>query len=121
MTKSNPTKSDYFDNQRKTCTNRKSKQQLGLKELLNDNPFNIPEQMLSDWIENRKKKRAPITITAWNKILKELIHCKAQHTDPIEAFETMVASGWNSLKAKYFESPKQNSTSQWDVDSVMRA
>lgn len=118
------TKSDYFENQSNNKTNCKDVTLFGFKTILNENIFQVPDQIILDWIENRKKKKAPVTRTAWNKILKELTKCQEQGINPIEAFETMVASGWQSLKVEYFqqkEKEKNLSGSQWDVDSVMRA
>lgn len=114
------TKSDYRKNQTKKNTVLQKKDQFDINHILQVNPFQIPEEIIRDWIENRKKKRVPVTKTAWNKINKEFVKCKEKNIDPIEAFETMVASGWQSLKVEYFE--KQNKpSSQWDIDSVMRA
>lgn len=114
-------KSDYFRNQIKNKTNSKSIIPYSFKNIQNENIFQIPEPIIQDWIVNRKKKRAAVTQTAWNKINKELAKCKEQGIDPIEAFETMVASGWQSLKVEYFEKQKKTSSFQWDVDSVMSA
>lgn len=96
------TKSDYFENQPINQSNSKSLKQYGLKEILNDNIFQLPQELIQDWIANRKKKRAAITQTAWNKINKELTKCQEHGINPIESFETMVASGWQSLKVEYF-------------------
>lgn len=100
--KGNDTKSDYFDNQSKIKSSGKIRSQYCIKNILEDNFFQIPEQIIHDWIENRKKKRAPVTATAWKKVNKELTKCKEQGIDPVEAFETTVASGWQSLKVEYF-------------------
>jgi hypothetical protein len=115
------TKSDYQKNQTLNCTVPSKLTQYDIKNILSSNIFQIPEQIIHDWIANRKKKRAAVTQTAWNKINKELAKCKEQGIDPVEAFETMVASGWQSLKVEYFENQKKSPSSQWDVDSVMRA
>lgn len=114
------TKSDYFENQTTIQTVSKKQEQYSIKNIFGENIFQVPEQMIFDWIENRKKKRAPVTKTAWGKINKELAKCKERGIDPIEAFETMVASGWQSFKAEYFY-PSKKPAFQWDVDSVMRA
>lgn len=100
--KMNSDKSDYFENQSNNKNTKcGTKTALTLKDLEADNPFNLPREMLSDWITNRNKKRAPITRTAWNRICKELEKCKDSGVDPVEAFETMVASGWQSLNADW--------------------
>lgn len=118
----NYTKSDYFENQTKNNTISKLSIPYGLKNLQEENIFSIPEQLIQDWITNRKKKRAPLTKTAWNKINKELAKCKEQGVEPIDAFEKMVAHGWQALDAEWFSKEKKGaSSSQWDVDSVMRA
>lgn len=95
-------KSDYFENKTNKCADSKSINLFELKDILSENIFQIPEQIIQDWIANRIKKRAPVTKTAWNKINKELAKCKEQDIDPIEAFETMVAGGWQSMKVEYF-------------------
>ncbi len=98
-------RSDYWYNQTKNQSLSKQKSRFDLKNILNENIFQVPEQIILDWIENRKKKKAPVTQTAWNKINKELAKCKERGIDPIDAFETMVASGWQSLKSEYFDKP----------------
>ncbi len=118
----NSTKSDYFENQIINQQVSKLNSQYGFKNLQEENIFHIPEQLLQDWITNRKRKRAPITKTAWNKINKELAKCKEHGIEPIDAFEKMVAHGWQALDAEWFFKEKKDSgTSQWDVDAVMRA
>jgi len=70
---------------------------LTITELGDLNPHNIPIEMISDWITVRTVKRAPITITAWKRINKQLSLCD----DPVDAFEIMVAHGWQSLDHKW--------------------
>ncbi|CEG60937.1 hypothetical protein [Legionella micdadei] len=67
--------------------------------------------MLADWLTTRNKKRAPITPTAWNKIKKELWKCEQQGINPVDSFETMVASGWQSLRFEWFQFTKPQSSS----------
>lgn len=117
-----PTRSDYYCNQTNNSTISKLSITYGLKNIQQENIFSIPDQMLQDWIANRKKKRAAITQTAWARINKELAKCKEQGIDPVKAFEKMVAHGWQALDADWFSKEKTSSSgSQWDVDSVMRA
>lgn len=100
-------KSDYFDNRPINKADRKKKEVYELKDILNENIHQIPEQMISDWMINRKNKRAPITKTVWNKINKELAKCKEGGIDPMEAFETMVAGGWHTFLAEWFLKDKK--------------
>jgi hypothetical protein len=118
------TKSDYRINRTLKCTVPPKIKQYNIENILASNIFQIPEQIIEDWMITRKKKRAPVTQTAWNKINKELAKCKEQGVDPIEAFEKMVAHGWQALDADWFCKEKKGGGaggSHWDVDSVMRA
>lgn len=101
-----PTKSDYRKNQTKNESFLSKKAQYDIKDILENNIYQIPEQIIQDWITTRKQKRAPVTQTAWNKINKELAKCQEKGIDPVEAFETMVASGWQSMKVEYFDNQK---------------
>ena len=93
-----------------------------LANLLATNDFDIPKYMIKDWITTRNKKKAAVTQTAWNKINKELAKCKEKGINPVDAFETMVARGWQALDAEWVTKEKKDaSSSQCDVDSVMEA
>lgn len=73
------------------------------KDLLKDNPHNIESKMVTEWVETRKKRRAPITQTAWdrtNKVMTRLVQAGLNAND---CFECMVASGWKGMEFKYFE------------------
>lgn len=71
---------------------------LTIDDLLNCNPFSIPEQSLLDWIEVRNRQKAPITLTAWDMLHKELRKFKEDGHDVTEKFNLMVASGWRTIK-----------------------
>jgi hypothetical protein len=114
-TEKNSTKSDYFDNQTYKCTIKSKSYQLSVNDILQDNPYQIPEQIIQDWIANRKQKRVAVTKTAWNKINKELAKCD----DPISAFEEMVLAGWQSFKAEWVNKKTSSSNkSFFDHDST---
>lgn len=76
---------------------------FGLSQMLEENPFKIPEQMISDWLDVRKSKRAKMTETAWKGTNSVLHKLKLSGLNPIECFESMVASGWQGIKVSYFE------------------
>lgn len=102
---------------------RPKPESFGLDALLNDNPHGIDAQHLEDWIKVRKSKRAAITKTTWNKINRTLSTIEREtQIKPCDAFETMVASGWQSIELQYFLGktapvPK----TQWDINSVLSA
>lgn len=76
---------------------------FGLSQMLEENPFDIPEQMISDWLDVRKSKRAKMTPTAWKGTNSVLTKLKDAGLNPVECFEGMVASGWQGIKVSYFE------------------
>lgn len=112
----------YKDNKDLTNTIKNIKQEvyknssMQLFDVLGCNPFNISETMLSDWLSIRKSSRKIVTATAWDRLNKELQRCVELKIDPHEAFETMVANGWNSLKADWLQ-PK-NKKSHFDNNST---
>lgn len=110
-------KSDYRNNQVKNKPLGSNLLQCDINHILSNNIFQIPEQFIFDWIKARKKKRAPVTQTAWNKINKELSKCKENGIDPVEAFETMAAGGWQSLKVEYFINPRSTKPPLKRVDN----
>lgn len=80
------------------------KSYLVLDDLLEDNPHHLPAQMLSDFLANRKSKRASLTRTAWKRICKEL----AQTKDPLNAFEQMIMRGWIGIKADWINNASRS-------------
>lgn len=94
-------KSDYYENQAIKKTTYKNKQQFDVNCILEDNIYQIPEQFIRDWLENRKKKKSPITQTAWKGAVRKLGLCKEKGIDPVDAFEMMVERGWISLEVDW--------------------
>lgn len=79
------------------------KELFSLKQMLEDNPHQIPESMISDWLEVRKSKRAKMTATAWKGTNSVLQNLRNSGLNPVECFESMVTSGWQGIKVSYFE------------------
>lgn len=67
---------------------------LTTQDLLQNNPHNIPENLLEEWQLIRKGKRAPLTDTVWTRLNKTLSKLR----DPIDAFEIMIAGGWVTIQ-----------------------
>jgi hypothetical protein len=85
-----------------------SKGGFTVQDLLADNPHGIVLYMLEEWLLIRKKKKAMVGRTAWNKINKTLGQIENElNISPITAFETMVANCWLSLDVKYFKDDNQ--------------
>ena len=87
---------------------------LSLNELCTKNPFQIPAQMIDDWMTNRKIKKLPITQTVWSRLNKELGKCN----NPIDAFEEMVSSGWQGFNAEWVNKSAKKSKSHFDNEST---
>ncbi len=95
-------KSDYFENNTLKQQVTNSSNNFSVKDILRDNIFQIPEQIIHDWITNRKKKRAALTLTAWKNLNKELANCKKLGLDPIETLAKVVGKGWTAFEAEWF-------------------
>jgi hypothetical protein len=80
--------------------------EISLDWLLKNNPYQLPPQMISDWIIIRKKKKSAVTFTAWNQLNKELNKLEILNKNPIDMFELAVANGWATLKAEWFADNK---------------
>ena len=103
------------NNQKSTAPKKEKSSTFDIKAMLGNNPHKIPEPMINDWLDVRKTKKNKVTPTAWNRINKILVEVKEQTgISPTEAFETMVASGWQSLELKYFV--RDNGASKKPVD-----
>lgn len=91
---------------------------MQISDVLQCNPFEISEAMLSDWLAIRKASRAIVTATAWDKLNKELQKCIELGINTHEAFETMVANGWRTLKADWIQTKSKNKKSHFDNQST---
>lgn len=99
----------------------KPKRTLSLNDMLDANPFNIPSDYIEDWMEVRKVKRAPITMTVWSSLHKELQKCKESKLNVIDSFEMMITNGWSTLKFEWLRgnlTPKTKVANALDFEST---
>jgi hypothetical protein len=75
---------------------------FGLEDILKDNPFNIPESVLTDWMVVRKNKRAAMTATAWKRTNDNLAKLHKAGLCPIDCFEKAVGNSWAGVEFRYF-------------------
>lgn len=75
---------------------------FGIKEMLSDNPLNIPENILSDWLIVRNAKRAKITATAWKQVIGNLLQLQDKGLTPLFCFTTAVARGWVGIEVRFY-------------------
>ncbi|MBG8559169.1 replication protein [Pseudomonas qingdaonensis] len=74
---------------------------FGMAQLLADNPHNVPEQLLADWLAQRKVKRAAVTATVWSTVNTELAKCADAGISANDAITEALNSGWQGFKASW--------------------
>lgn len=74
---------------------------FGMAQLLADNPHNVPEQLLADWLTQRKAKRAAVTATIWSTVNTELGKCAEAGITAEDAITEALNSGWQGFKASW--------------------
>lgn len=74
---------------------------FGMTQLLADNPHNVPEQLLADWLTQRKAKRAAVTATVWSTVNAELAKCADAGITASDAITEALTSGWQGFKAAW--------------------
>lgn len=74
---------------------------FGMTQLLADNPHNVPEQLLADWLTQRKAKRAAVTATVWSTVNAELAKCVEAGITVSDAITEALTSGWQGFKASW--------------------
>ncbi|MGE8452804.1 MAG: replication protein [Pseudomonadales bacterium] len=74
---------------------------FGLAQLLADNPHQVPEQLLSDWLVQRKAKKAVVTQTVWSTVNTELAKCADAGISASTAITEALSAGWQGFKASW--------------------
>lgn len=74
---------------------------FGLTNLLADNPHQIPEQLLTDWLAQRKAKKAAVTATVWSTVNAELAKCAEAGISASDAITEALSAGWQGFKASW--------------------
>lgn len=74
---------------------------FGMPQLLADNPHQVPEQLLADWLAQRKAKRAAVTATVWSTVNAELAKCATHGVDATTAITEALSAGWQGFKATW--------------------
>lgn len=72
-----------------------------MTQLMADNPHNVPEQLLADWLTQRKAKRAAVTATVWLTVNAELAKCVEAGITASDAITEALTSGWQGFKASW--------------------
>lgn len=77
------------------------KASFGLTSLLADNPHQVPEQLLTDWLAQRKAKKAAVTATVWSTVNTELAKCAEAGISAEVAITEALSAGWQGFKASW--------------------
>lgn len=77
-----------------------------------DKPEDIEPQVWQDFLDLRRQKKAKLTVTAWDRIRKELDKGKAQGYTPNDMLSEAVASGWQAFKLDWYLNRVQAQASQ---------
>jgi len=93
---------DISENSSKALKTTSTSKTLTLESIVADNPHNLPQDMIDDWITNRKAKKLPLTPRIWTALNNQLAKCD----NPIEAFEMALLSGWQGFNAEWVNKSK---------------
>ncbi|MFK3971162.1 replication protein [Pseudomonas sp. NPDC087358] len=77
------------------------KKPFGKRDMLANNPLQIPEPLLDDYLALRKAKRAPITARIWSTLTAKLERCKAFGISAEQALSIAVDSGWQGFEVEW--------------------
>lgn len=86
------------------------KSPFGLTNLLADNPHQVPEQLLTDWLAQRKAKKAAVTATVWSTVNAELAKCAEAGISADTAITEALSAGWQGFKASWVLNRLKDST-----------
>lgn len=76
---------------------------LDTETMLRNNPHEIKEQVIKDWQIVRRKKKAPITQTAWDRVNECMDELISHGVNANECFTSAVAGGWTLMETRYFQ------------------
>jgi len=74
---------------------------FGKIQMLADNPHQIPDQLLVDWLALRKTKRAAVTLTVWDALNAELTKCAELGINASDAMTEALSAGWQGFRADW--------------------
>ena len=74
---------------------------FGMVKMLADNPHQIPDQLLVDWLALRKTKRAAVSQTVWGSLNAELTKCVELGIAASDAMTEALAAGWQGFKVSW--------------------
>jgi phage replication O-like protein O len=80
---------------------RERKSAFGKLQILANNPHQVPDQLITDWLALRKTKRATVSQTVWDSLNAELTKCAALGITAVDAMTEALTAGWQGFKADW--------------------
>ncbi|MFJ3117847.1 replication protein [Pseudomonas protegens] len=74
---------------------------FGMSQVLADNPHNVSETLIADYLALRKTKRATMTARVWATVNAELAKCAAFGIAADRAIELAVLQGWQGFNSEW--------------------
>lgn len=74
---------------------------FGKVAMLADNPHNLDESLIADYLTVRKAAKAPVTARIWAGLNVKLEQCKSFGIQPAQALEVAVENGWRGFEVEW--------------------
>lgn len=87
---------------------------FGVLDILASFPT-LPESIAADYISHRKAKKAPLTQTAWNAIVKQILK---SGMPPSEALELAMNRNWQGFDASWLQEKPQRYNGKQTQDDI---
>jgi len=91
---------------------KRPSKRITVRDLLRDNPHNVSEQTLADWLAARQQMRAPVTATVWRRVNDELAKCVAAGLCADDCLAEAQAAGWRGFKHEWLLNRQQRNGAQ---------
>lgn len=96
---------------------------FGIDQMIANNPHGLSESVLRDFLINRKRLKAALTETAWNRLNAELDRVVEAGYSAEEAMVEVVTAGWRGVKLDWLRNRLQPSRGEAliPVDLIVEA
>lgn len=74
---------------------------FGKAAMLADNPHNLDEALIADYLAVRKAKRAPVSARVWSALNAKLDQCAAFGVTAAQAITIAIDSGWQGFEVEW--------------------
>jgi len=74
---------------------------FGKAAMLADNPHDLDESLIADYLAVRKAAKATVSARIWSRLNAKLEQCKAFGIQPAQALEIAVENGWRGFEVEW--------------------